>query len=364
VYPTLHGAAVAAREFVEGLSREKFHVELVNTVFNDKLNTLEKASAGKVIKLAKYIAETAQILSFKKVDAAVLIHSFRWSSFYKDTLFIRLCLFFKKRVILYAHGIGFDTLFYDTLSPKRQQYIDRIFKRISDVVVVSQAMEKEYLRWFRPEQIHLIYNVSEPVFFKDEAIDRGNRSSTTILFLSAVTEPKGIFVLLDAFKNLAARHEDLRLIICGSFWDTRPEDKVRYETFLAENDFFKKVEFRGMVSGEDKKKAFKDADIFVLPSLRESFGIVNIEAMSAGLPVVSTLQGAIPEYITEGVNGFLVESGDAAALEKRLEMLINDGALREKIGEHNRRDFFANFTREKFQKLWEKVLLQTPAEKS
>jgi glycosyltransferase involved in cell wall biosynthesis len=74
------------------------------------------------------------------------------------------------------------------------------------------------------------------------------------------------------------------------------------------------------------------ADIFVCPSLSETFGIVNLETMASGLPIVATSVGAVPETLVENQTGFLVPPGNAEALAQKLSTLVGDNQLREHMG--------------------------------
>jgi glycosyltransferase involved in cell wall biosynthesis len=81
---------------------------------------------------------------------------------------------------------------------------------------------------------------------------------------------------------------------------------------------------------------FREADVFVLPTRAECFGLVLTEAMASGLPVVTCPVGGIPEVVDDGVSGLLVPAGDPRALDGALTRLIEDRALRLRLGEHGR----------------------------
>jgi glycosyltransferase involved in cell wall biosynthesis len=91
--------------------------------------------------------------------------------------------------------------------------------------------------------------------------------------------------------------------------------------------------FHGTKLGREKLAFLQGADVFVLPSRNESFGIANLEAMATGLPVISTRTGAIPEYLQTEVHGLLVEPGDAMALAGAMRRLMDDGELRLRLGD-------------------------------
>ena len=87
-----------------------------------------------------------------------------------------------------------------------------------------------------------------------------------------------------------------------------------------------------MVSGEAKDKALESADCMVLPSYAERLPMAILEAMACGLPIISTNVGTIPEVITDGIEGFLIEPGDIEALADRLVRLDRDKPLRRQMG--------------------------------
>jgi glycosyltransferase involved in cell wall biosynthesis len=91
------------------------------------------------------------------------------------------------------------------------------------------------------------------------------------------------------------------------------------------------------------------ADAFVMPTHAEGFGFTNIEAMSFGLPVISSRIGAITEVIDDGVTGVLVQPGDVSALSLAMERLIADRSLAHSMGRAARAAFLAGFTLERFR---------------
>jgi glycosyltransferase involved in cell wall biosynthesis len=78
------------------------------------------------------------------------------------------------------------------------------------------------------------------------------------------------------------------------------------------------------------------SSVFVLPTLSESFGIVNLEAMASGLPIVATKVGGLPDIIKSGENGFLVEPKNPEAVAEKILLVLRDDALRERISKNNK----------------------------
>jgi len=96
--------------------------------------------------------------------------------------------------------------------------------------------------------------------------------------------------------------------------------------------------------------------VFVMPSRQEGFGIVFLEAMALGTPVIAGDYGGAPEIVQDGVTGFLVKPDDLEALTDRLIRLLQDEALRKRMGETARRQVEENFTFTRFQEKLTQIL--------
>lgn len=156
------------------------------------------------------------------------------------------------------------------------------------------------------------------------------REAFIILFFGFLTPYKGPDVLLRAFKSLAARVPEALLVFAGT--GTLYGSLQREATRMGLSD---RVRFLGWVDDKEKPLVYRAADLFCLPSTRssESFGIVNVEAMASGLPVVSTRIGGIPDVVHEEANGLLVEPHNPEALAAAILRIHGDPDLRRRLGE-------------------------------
>jgi glycosyltransferase involved in cell wall biosynthesis len=166
----------------------------------------------------------------------------------------------------------------------------------------------------------------------------GNRSPaetrrTRILYLSRLDPKKGVDLLTQALEKLAEEGAEFELVLAG---DGDPDYENHVKAMVRNCQLSDKTTFLGFVEGEAKAAVLKSADIFVLPSYDENFGIAVTEAMAAGLPVVVTDRVNIHDEIRKANAGFVV-SPAVDSLSAALRRLMDDGGLRVELGQRGRK---------------------------
>jgi len=151
-----------------------------------------------------------------------------------------------------------------------------------------------------------------------------------LLVTSRLTPWKGHMTLLEAVARLADRWPRLKLVVVGevAFWEADYERQLKQR--VAELGLTHQVIWTGFRS--DVPELLRLCDIFVLPSLREPFGRVIIEAMATGRPVVATKSGGVPEVVVDGQTGLLVPPNDDAVLAAAIETLLIDRKCAQQMG--------------------------------
>ena len=197
-----------------------------------------------------------------------------------------------------------------------------------DAFVACSSKAAEYLSRTAGIQDEKIFRSVQAVFDFPRApsgrMKRRDESPVTILTMAYLEARKNIGALISAFKNLNAANA--RLVIAGD-----GEEKHKLEALASGSDT---IVFAGYVDGAAKQGLYETADIFVLPSLFETWGLVVNEAMHYGLPVIITDSMGSTDLI-DG-NGFIVTAGDHDALLRALQQLIESRQMREKMGERSR----------------------------
>lgn len=230
--------------------------------------------------------------------------------------------------------------------------------RVARVYVFSRWARDVNVRWGAdPAKLDVVY----PGWPTPPPVDRSGRETFTFLFVGTDFERKGGFEVVEAFDSVTARHPHVRLVLVSPDPRVPHPDRARHgwiSTARRERALHRlaALEAAGRVvrhpllpQGRLYADLYPAADAFVMPSHAEGFGFTNVEALSFGLPVVSSRVGAIPETVEDGRTGFLVQPGDAEALAERLERLATDPSLTTRLGQAGRADFLARFTLERFR---------------
>lgn len=168
-----------------------------------------------------------------------------------------------------------------------------------------------------------------------------------ILFVGRLEARKGIDVLLEVLPDILTKYPSVRVDIVGN--DQIPNSdgttfRHAFETGSVPDNVRARVEFHGELTDPQLRGFYRACDIFVAPSRFESFGLIFVEAMIFGKPVIGCRAGGMPEVVVDGETGYLAEPGDASSLAACLEKLISDAGLRRRLGEAGRRQYESHFT--------------------
>ncbi|MDD4939406.1 MAG: glycosyltransferase family 4 protein [Candidatus Omnitrophica bacterium] len=178
--------------------------------------------------------------------------------------------------------------------------------------------------------------------------------SPVVLFVGRLEKRKGAHILIKAIPHVLKKCPEATFNIIGR--DTflsrdaisfSGDESISFKLKLIDqipDEFRKNVNFLGHVERQDLNKYYNDCDIFVAPSLYESFGLIYIEAMAHAKPVIGCGVGGVPEVIEDGVSGILVPPEDHISLAKNIMALIGNNALRKSLGEKAREKVENSFT--------------------
>jgi glycogen synthase len=199
-------------------------------------------------------------------------------------------------------------------------------------------------------------------------VNRNAAESVALLFVGRLESRKGIDVLLKVAPALLKRFPNAVLDIVGDDTIPRPDGTTYKGEFLNSDvpeDILSRIVFHGRVEEDELRTFYRNCDVFVAPSRYESFGLVFLEAMIFGKPVIACDAGGAPEVVTHGVTGLLAKPGDHITLSAALETLLADSAMRRAMGAAARRDYELRFTedvmRDDMLNMIDKVLMPNAA---
>lgn len=234
-----------------------------------------------------------------------------------------------------------DVEAWTPLSPFRQRVLADAFLRLANSHYTARRVMEANPGCGAVEACPLALSVDENAdvaSHDSQPIDVGPRAVLIVGRMVASERYKGHDELLDVWPQVVAAVPDARLVCVGE-----GDDAARLQAKAAALGVARYVIFPGFVDEPTKRVMYERAAVFAMPSRREGFGLVYLEAMAARLPCIGSVHDAAGEIIVDGQTGYLVSQDDGPTLAARLIQLLGDAALRARMGEagraRGRRDF-------------------------
>ncbi|MFO1486238.1 MAG: glycosyltransferase family 4 protein [Verrucomicrobiaceae bacterium] len=289
------------------------------------------ATAGQLLRLPRLWSEYRQVLRSNPPDC--VLHT-SWHH-----LLLLWPLLSRKRDWFWAHEVLPD-------KPQYRWLFRRLARTICGFVAVSQAVRNALVQLgVPPEQVAVVHNGLQDLNPNGTG-SRRDQGVVRIGIVGQVEEWKGHHNLLAAFSRLGGNTQHAEIHVYGS-GSSVYRNRLRQQA--ADIGIEDKICWRGFML--DRAKIYQELDLCVIPipsSANEALPTVAIEAGFFGLPVVASRRGGLVEIIADGVTGLLVEAGNVDQLSLRLQELVNDAGLRERLGRAARHHVKRCFGRERF----------------
>jgi glycosyltransferase involved in cell wall biosynthesis len=284
------------------------------------------------------LARLMELLARGQVDLLHL-HVGDGSSFYRHMLYAALGWLARTPVLLHWHAPGAGEAQDAGLAGGLQGRLARwAINHAVRVVVLSPAWAEALAALSgQPAASQRIAVLPNPVdcdLIRPPA-DSTQRQTDVVLFLGDFSRRKGVRDLLAAAPAVLQRRPAARFVVAGG---SPPADVAAQAQPLGAA-----VHFPGFVRGADKVRWLQQATLLALPSYAEGLPVAVLEAMAAGLPVVTTPVGGVPDIFSDGVKGLLTPPGDVPALADALSRLLADADARQSMGQHNRQQALEQF---------------------
>jgi glycosyltransferase involved in cell wall biosynthesis len=295
-----------------------------------------------------YIFKLVYYLVFNKFQFVYFtispVHRFK-----RDFIFVIILKFFRVKLIYHLHGKGIREYCNKTV------LLNKLYKFAYKNVIVICLSEK---LTYDIETIHKgpIYILNNGIHSTGSIGSRNYKNSQIpqLIFLSNLIVSKGVYILIEALKILHQKQINFKCNFIGACsYDVRMDS---FNDKIKEADLGEKVNYLGALFGYDKEKILINSDVFIYPTYEDAFPLVLLEAQSFSLPIVATNEGAIPEIIDDGINGFIVEKRNPHILAEKIEILINNERLRNQFGDEGRKKYINNYTLEIFETNLNKIL--------
>lgn len=299
-----------------------------------------------IIKLLFFIKNYINILLkflFSNIDT-IYIHMSYNGSFYRKYYIHKLCKLFNKKTIVHLHGSEFEK-FYNNSSARTQKKIRDLLKECDVFIVLGDNWKNVILRIQPLANIIVLPNA---VSLPKEMVYR-RKESFQILYLGMLIKRKGVSDLIDAIKIINKENflkkNNVKFIISG----IGQEEEV-LKRKVQELDLTRYIEFVGWIDNQDKKNFLMESQLLVLPSYNEGLPVAILEAMSYGLPIVSTDVGSISEAVLNNQNGFLITPGDIQGLALSIKKIVECPELWESFSKNSKRVIVSKFNEEDYFK--------------
>ncbi|MBL4710650.1 MAG: glycosyltransferase family 4 protein [Flavobacteriales bacterium] len=352
--PPFIGPAIATNIILNSELKNSYELLHVNTAVN---KTVEEFGKGKWDKVGKNIAiykKLFHLLRRKNPGLILIPISQTTLGFLKDSVFILLASLFSSKILLQLRGSNFKN-WMKSANIFTRTFVRFCFNRSQGMIVLGNNLKHLFEEYYPLEKIHVIPNgcdifIPEP----NQQFDK-----IQLLYFANFLPAKGIKEVLQALLLLEQEGiNNFELTAVGA-WDN---DIYKKECM----DLLKHGEvsatFHEPMSGTTKWQTFANADIFLFtPNKPEGHPWVIVEALSAGLPIISSDQGAIVESVLDGKNGFIVDPTHIKNIAEALRLLLTSSEERNEFGKNSKAQYLNKFTErqmvENFTRVFENVLV-------
>ena len=246
---------------------------------------------------------------------------------------------------------GWGPLFIKSIPFFYEKYV---LKKANYIISTTKFLNNKISKLTMAKRFIIHNPVSSSYFTENE------KNPSQIIFIGYIRPEKGIDVLVAAFNKIRQQYKVLRLTIIG------PSSKLFSNYFLKISELCNSAVNDGQILLSGFKNSAQITEelsrsyFLVLPSYHEPFGVVLIESLAMGTPVIASRVGGIPYIVEDGKTGILVEPGDVNALAEKMQLLLEDGELRQEMGQHGKQEamkrFHPDVVARKTMEVYEKVI--------
>ena len=341
--PPLHGVTVMTEALLDGVVGTDWDFVHVDTSDHRSIDNIGRFDLRNVVLAIRHVARFARMMWRTRPDIVYLPLSFGLAGFTRDAAFLIAARVSSAHVVVHAHGGQYHE-FYRRMPAAARCVMRFCLARVQLIIVLSEAQRSQFDGWApRGARVAVV-----PNGVRDEwsacAPKRVPREGGMVLFLGNLMVQKGFLDVLDAVPIVLRTVPRARFVFAGRpAWDA--DTAALVSARLREPEVESATAFVGVVWAAERRRLLEDADILVFaPRWHEGQGLVALEAMSAGLPIVATASGGLAETVRNDHEAIVVPGQDPAAIAVAITRLLQDPALRARLGAAGRERYEHEYT--------------------
>lgn len=319
------GVSSVISELTAGFKKLKVDYEVISTTINKNF----------FYKLIYFLIAVYRVICFKfnGLENIFHLHLSSRTSTRRKVLIILLIRLLKMKYFIHLHGAEYVNYFYNEEHTFIKKLIKYSFNNAEKVIVLSNSWKCWVDDTFNNCNSVVVHNGVTSMYR-----DRKSKRAKSILYLGEVCERKGFGDLLVAFEGVRKNSPDAVLNVVGG-------GDIDYYT-KSDSYSFENVNFCGWKCKDEIATYYNNNQIYCLPSYNEGLPMTILEAMSAGMVIISTPVGGIPEAISDKQTGLLINPGDISGLEAAITDIFEDERLSTLLSDNSISKYQSNFSNE------------------
>jgi len=338
--PPYIGPSVATQLIVNSRLKEEFDLIHLDSSDHRDINTLGALDFQNFYLAFKHYFLLIRAITRHQPDLVYMPIGQTTLSYARDAGFILISKLLRRKVLSHLRGANFKN-WYNSASLATRLVVRKVHSLVDGQIVLGDNLKRLFSGLLPESKIFVIPNGGN--YPSIPKANLKNSSNFRVLYLSNFQRTKGVLETLQAASAVYRKHKNVDFVFAGSWRDE--QTKIDFQRFIEVHPELP-ITNVGTVTGDEKFKLFASASVFVLPTYypNEGHPWVIVEAMSFGLPIISTNHAAIPESVRTGVNGYLVSKRNPHQIAERINHLIENPSIREEMGNESRRLYLQNFT--------------------
>ncbi|HEB36039.1 hypothetical protein LCGC14_1495760 [marine sediment metagenome] len=335
-----------------------------NIIHLDTSNKRSNVERGRfdvlnILRTLRTIINILRLLIIYRPEIAIIPLARNRAGFLKWSTFILIASLFQTKIVSRLGGADFDK-FYQPSSDLMKKYIKFVLKHINIIIVNAKRLKSQFKSLVNEKKIRVVYNAIDVSEFNKGDYKSNKKylgEEIKVLYMGHISKAKGALVLLKAIPTVTKEMPNAKFLFAGDIIKTErnilhidnpPDMEKEINFIIKEENIQSYIKFLGIIDGQRKIDTLSIADIFVFPSYSEGFPYVILEAMRAGLPIVATPVGALPEVFKNRENILFVISGNSLDLAKKILIIIKNPRLREVMKKNNQKLIKEKFNLDRF----------------